>query len=340
MFVICMFISLLLSVDFNAGVFVIMSYFSSFCVNLVIIYYLFSRGFFDEFAKIICAVASVAAILGIVEGIYHIIFPFYEAMFLAFDYNSMSYAMTRDDYRILGTLGNPIVYSVAVIMVIPFVLKLHNVFIKSIIIVSILLATFLTYSRSPWIVLFSMIFFSNYSKRKLFVLVSSLILISGFLFFNPIAQSTKDVIIEKVVYRDAENITIRSDLFQWALSIFFEKLDMVSITFGNGIKSSVKATYDLSSGQMNTIDNVYATVLYEYGIMGLFFYSVVLINVLRYGWNNKDFYFASSVGFLLVGFSFTTIYYFTVNFVWVAIVATQIFLDERLQTLDTQNLPG
>jgi O-antigen ligase len=245
----------------------------------------------------------------------------------------MSYEISRSDHRVLGTLGNPIVYSVALVLTMPFVFRLKNAFMRIVILSMIFTACLLTQSRTS-VIMFAVIILVEMKIWRKSINIFLMILISivcCVIYISMYDQISFYDINERLIYRDPQNITLRYDMAVWALSNFFWKNDLVGMIFGSGIKSSVNSVYSLGIGQMNTIDNNYVTVLYEYGFVGFALYCSTLILVLQQGWKRKGDFFFPITAYILAGFSFVAIYYLTCNFFWTAIVAGVLYTVKRTE---------
>jgi len=332
------FVSTLISNDVEAGLFVVWSYFTTFILNFFILYYLFKRGFRQKFVSILCTVISIAALIGIVEGIARYYLPFYRDWFLMYDYQAMQHAMARSDFRVLGTLGNPITYSTAMVLALPFALEVKHHLLRSLVIVLLLMATIFTVSTTTammWLILLAG--FLSTSKRKTrqtFFIVAIVIMLTIFLMLR-FSKATGYLVSgwsQEFAFGDQPNnqflnVQIRRDLFFWILRRFGGDLNFVNVLFGHGLKSTVQAVNTLGLGRLSTLDNQYTTILFESGILGLFTFLAVSFNILvGYRWAiRKSLHWYSVLSLLMAGMAFTTVYYTTFNFVWVASVAALAF---------------
>ncbi len=334
-------ISALISTDVEAGLFVVLLYFITFVVDFLIIRYLFQKGFRREFSVILCIVASVAALVGIIEGVFHYYLPFYRQAFLNYNYESISYAMIRSDFRALGTLGNPLIYSVALLLVVPFAMEIKSSLKKYLVVMLLILAFFFAVSTTALVM--GVILFVGYyilSPHKLrFVqvgLLAALAVMLWMLFISPSSDGGESSIFSSWAAEFAfgeyenpqiRNIQIRRYLATRSLEIFWSDKSFTSVLFGHGLKSSIEAVSVLQLGSFNTFDNIYATLLFESGILGLGAYLLMGLNTLTsFRQRAKDnLHWYSVLGLFVAGISFTTIYYNTFNFVWVASVAALLF---------------
>jgi len=334
-------ISALISTDVEAGLFVVLLYFITFVVDFLIVNYLFRAGFRQEFSIILCTVASAAALVGIIEGVFHYYLPFYRQTFLNYNYESMSYAMIRPEFRVLGTLGNPLIYSVAMILVVPFAMEIKSPLKRYLVIMLLIMASFLAISTTGLVM--GVILFAGYyilSPRKLHFIgvgllaVLAVVLLASFIppFFEGGGSNIVSTWAAEFAFHDygdpqAMNIQIRRDLFAWSLERFWSDKSFASMLFGYGLKSAIKAASALQLGSLDTFDNTYTTLLFESGILGLGTFLLMGLNtIISFRKRAKDnLHWYSVLGLFVAGMSFTTIYYNTFNFVWVASVAALSF---------------
>ena len=342
-------ISALISNDVEAGLFNVLLYSTIFIVDFLILYHLFNMGFREQFSVILCIVASIAALIGIVEGTFHYYLPFYKQIFLSYDYERISYTMIRSDFRaLLGTLGNPLVYSVAMVLVIPFAMEIRNSFKKFFVVTLLILASFLAASTTSLIMgafLLTGYYLLSRRKTRLVLLgVGVVVFIMLFVLHPFLERSSGNVISAWTAEFDfrnfenpqAMNIQIRRDLFIWALEQFWSDRSFASVLFGHGLKSSITTVSALRLGNLQTFDNTYINLLFESGIMGLAAFLLMGLNMVvgfrKRAWDNLHWY--SVLSLLVAGMAFTTIYYGTFNFIWVASVAA-LSSDTRLRRMQT-----
>lgn len=328
--IIFMFVATIVSEDFTAGMFVVISYFVTFALNFVILLYLFQSGFRREFVTILCIVIAVASLVGVIEGLFRAYIPFYLDTYLNYDFARTQYAIVRPEFRVFGTLGNPIVYGIEMALAIPFVAEVTNKPIKYILIALLLLAGFLTLSTTVVILnailLGGAFIISRIKLRVLFLAFTLLMLLAlvAMLFPEVLVQIANSPQLGRAIGGNASNIAVRQYLLSWTLEHTWDGSNIGILLFGHGLKSSIAAVTSLGIGSIDSLDNTYTTLLYETGTLGLA--SFVLM-----GWclciglahsHKHSLHWYSLLGLLIVGLSFTTIYYSTFNLLWVASVAT------------------
>jgi len=342
--VVTLFVSAFLSDDIEAGLFVVLNYFTTFVLGFWVVCGFLKLGLRRQVVVVLCCVASLAAIIGIFEGLFHFYLPFYKQLFLQYQYNEFLYAMTRPDFRVFGTLGNPLTYPIALMLCVPFVFEINRPFLRCLVLVLLFGASWLAVSTTTlilWGVLLVGVFVISRRKGRLVlglaILMVGMVLLSPY--WMPKLASFIDTWTAEFDFANLQNpqfvnIKIRYDLFLWAIRSYFDG-DFVSLFFGYGLKSSGGAVSKLGIGRMNTLDNVYATLLFECGLAGLGSFLLMEWGILVGSWKSAKYslYWYAILGFAIVGLSFTTIFYSTFNFIWVASVAMLIFdLGSRQQS--------
>lgn len=332
-------IAALVSQDIEASVFVVFSYFATFILNFLIIYYLFKRGLRQQFVYLLCAVISVAALVGVVEGFFRYYLPFYRDWFLTHDYQAMQYGMIRSDFRALGTLGNPIIHAAALALAVPFALEIKQSLLRLMLICLLLLATIFAVSTTTMVMwLLLLVGFLLTSKRKIrfrvlfvaLVIISVVLLLLNFTEIVPafvLSGWSREFSFGNQSGDQFKNIQVRIDLFFWTLARFGDDLNFVNLLFGRGLKSTIEMVQALGLGRLATLDNQYTTLLLESGVLGLFAYLMVILNTLiGHRWAiRKTLHWYAVLSLVMAGLAFTTIYYSTFNFVWVASIAVLAF---------------
>jgi hypothetical protein len=332
-------VSAFVSNDVEAGLFVVLSYFVTFVVDFLIVYYLFKRGLRRLFVAILCTTASIAALIGIVEAIFRYYLSFYKDWFLMYDYQAMQHAMTRSDFRVLGTLGNPIVYSVAMVLAFPFALEIRHRLLRSLVIVLLLAATIFAVSTTTlmmWLILLTGFWLTSGHKTRLTLFLVAIVVILAIFLTLQFSQEVKGYLLPgwsrefalgNQTNEQFLNLQVRYDLFFWSLARFWDGLSFVSLLFGYGLKSTIQAVKSLGLGRLSTLDSQYVTILFESGILGLVSFLAVGFNVLvGYRWAaRRSLHWYSVLSLLIAGMVFTAIHYATFNFVWVASVAALAF---------------
>jgi O-antigen ligase len=329
--------------DIEYGIFVIMSYTTTFVVNFWVVHFLLRQGFRQGFIVIICAVVFFASLVGILEGAFGIVFPFYQQIYVSQEISyTFSYAISPFSNRVFGTLGNPIVYSIALTFVIPFVSDLKSRTIRFILMTLITIASLLTISTTSFIALVIFIL------GQVFIVARNLSRVLLILFMVAILAVVANMLISmyipesylKIWGNEANpenvNIVTRIELFRKGVNLILYDFSTSEMLWGRGT-GSVGSDISRFNFNTRTFDNTYLSIAYEYGFIGIALYSLVLLYLLvrHISCANKTMHWYSVLALVMIGFSFYTTLYFTFNFIWTASVAFLIFqhrIDDNAQS--------
>lgn len=314
--------SALISSDVIAAMFVVLVYISAFILNFVLLYYFLKRGYREWFLKIFCSVLVVALLIGLIEGLFRYYIPFYRDLFLDYDYQRNYYAMfVRKEFRVFGPLGNPLIYSTALVFSLAFIAQIRNGFLRLTLYMLAFTVIFLSGSRSTFILSIIFFFLLVVRRRKISstVILTSLVIlvIVAVPLYKNLPASSR--ILGTSV--SEQNVQARMTLIGWALD-YFKTLDFVGKVIGIGLKGTIDLVTNLNVlAGLDTLDNVYTTLLIEAGLLGLVTYIALnLWLILRYR-RSKDPAKYIVILNLLLGFLFVTVYYASINFVWTACIA-------------------
>jgi len=338
-FVWLMVASALLSPTIKSAFFVVLSYFTVFILSFLEVRYLFQRNFRTAFVHILSMTAALAALIGLIEGFVGRPLSFYSSIYFSYAPESMAYGLTRADYRVFGTLGNPIVYATAMILSIPFALELRPAILKYGLVFMLLGAATLAVSTTAF--LMATVVLAGYLviSRVRWTTILFLAVVSGvfmWLLMPILVQRFGQDALTRIVSGDPRNVTARQDMLELAWMDFTTDQTFASVLFGKGVKSTTIDEYASAYNRaVGTIDNTYATLLVETGVIGLATYLAMAFSILfplrRFAFSSMHWYGVLSL--FAAGIAFTTIYYSTFNFVWVASVATLVYLDgQRLSS--------
>lgn len=329
----------LIAPNVRSAFFVVLAYFATFVLNFLIFYYFFKQGCRYLFVGILCGVAALAAIVGVIEGLTQIYLPIYASWFLGFDPDTMLYAMTREQFRVLGTLGNPIVYAVAMVLTIPFAMELRNAIFRYGLALLLLVAAILAVTTTAVLMILILAVGYLVSTKRL-LQKTAMIALAGIVFVFLVAPNLVsrfgDTIFVRLVAGDPTNIDARTYLLEVAWDQFTDEPSLTTLLIGFGLKSTTAENYgSIFSSGLGTIDNTYATVLIEMGLLGVGVYLILCMSILV-GYRIymlRSLHWWAILSLLAAGVAFTTIYYATFNLVWVASVATLAYYDhQRLLT--------
>jgi hypothetical protein len=312
----------------TAGLAIALFYMSTFVIDYVVLTYLFERGHRQAFVRIIVVVGVLAAAVGIIHGLLGIDLAFYDS--LADDFRRQQGWGDDVHRRAAGTLGNPIIYAVAMMLLIPFAYEVRSRMLSSVVIAACLTAAATTLSRTAVIIGLPLIFgvVSNSRPRA-----AVLVLIGGLVWAGLVVTITTNGFADDSITaawttrlsgREAvENSDLRQATAQAVISWAFATTSPVTLMFGEGLNRGG----ELASGiglRSDTIDNVFLDLLYETGFVGLVLFVGSYLHLLLGTWrrNQVRFHWFALVAWLCAGVSFVSIFYSTFNFIIVASVAT------------------
>jgi hypothetical protein len=132
---------------------------------------------------------------------------------------------------------------------------------------------------------------------------------------------------------EAAGIPARLRIIRQVVDTVINRGEPYELLIGKGFGSSIELAKEISGPDLSSLDNVYITLLYENGLFGVFGYVALWLFVLSKRKRSAfiSYYWYALVGLLLVGFSFVTYLYYSVNFLIVAALA--------LMRNDKGNLP-
>jgi len=284
----------------------------------------------------VCAAAAV----GLFEGLAGYQLPWY-----AFWSEVFRVEMGYGDYsafnRVSGTLGNPIIFGALLIFTIPWVLHIKMRWLRVFALCLVVIAAFLTLSRTVLLVIIPLFFGEAfiYLKGIHRIKLDQLLLITGTAVLLAISttgdwQSTASDLLSDWTLRmgddaaSAGNLQIRVQASKEATERVL-KSDTISVVAGFGGRSSIKIGTEISES-LQTLDNTYTTILYEFGVFGLMIYIISWARLL-FLWAptaRTSLHWANIVAVLSAGVSFVTCYYSTIN---LPVAASLAFLGMQIK---------
>lgn len=304
----------------------------AFLINYMVIVCLFRLGGRDLFAKVLCVVAACATVPGIYEFVTGSRLPVYaEINTLYWLSRNMSSGLRGStyDWRVTGTLGNPIVYSAAMMLCMPFACELKSKLSRRVLCGLLLFAAFSTLSRAAFLFAGSLLVgYVAIEKKKSVRVLLAVILLAGVVlsgsdvvYDNTLTSRWQSRFHEETEAGDQGGVPARLSLIQTTVDACTAD-GPLGFLLGKGFLSSRQIGLAFSD-VLETIDNAYVTILYENGLVGLIGY------VALYGWllyrsrslAFHSYHWYSVLGFMLAGMSFVTYGFGTISFVAVASMA-------------------
>ncbi len=264
-------------------------YYCTFVLNYVIVRHITRQRGTHTLVRIVAVVGSIAAVVGILQGIFEVNLPMYEVWFR--DY----FVTEAQDYtlvtaRVTGTLNNPILYGVALALAFPYVLDLRRVSARTLVVSLLLLAIGLSGSRTPLLMLcvlgLGAIVVNRW--RVIWALpplcLGIMLLVQSFGGWSVVGSDPRVLsLMERLGINEgaaatsaALSITYRQDALTEGIREITSEWGALTWLTGRGQFTSALVSEKVYSGY-NTVDNVFFGVLYEQGLVGLTLFMVAFV---------------------------------------------------------------
>jgi hypothetical protein len=217
----------------------------------------------------------------------------------------------------------------AMMLLIPFAYELRSRTLSSVTTAIFLTAAATTLSRTAVLVGVPLILGVLSRKRErgtVFLLVCGLVLAGVVVTIRTdafAAESIKTAWVDRLNGRDAvDNADVRQAAAQAVIDWVWSSPSPLTLIFGQGLNRGGELASGLGA-RADTIDNVYFTLLYEAGLLGLALFIGAYLQLLRATWrfkNDRCHWFAI-VAWLGAGFAFVSIFYTTFSVLVVASIA-------------------
>ncbi len=318
-FAIFSFFASVISTSWEISLFYSYVWISNFIFCYLIVELLLEKIKLKGLVLVICIVAVCQIAIGIMEGFFQTRFLIYASpdYLLSMGAVVLGERGTTWDPRILGTLGNPILFGTALMLSIPFLAKLNHKLIRSVLICMASFVALMSLSRTVFLFfgcyLVSYFYKSSVSK-KVVATVAILIIFMGVMSIDsPLSRNWAMRLEEERDAQEMGGVEMRKNM---AIHAFEETLissGLWGALFGHGWYSSSEIANQYLEVS-TTIDNAYVTILYETGLIGLILYLVICSLPLRnIRGRDNSLLVAGYVGILLCGFSFVTHREFSIN---------------------------
>jgi hypothetical protein len=292
------------------------------------------KGYRIYLVQLIVSCSFIAGIIGVLEGIFYIrLTPYIE-----WANNVATSEIIVDELvftRTSGTLGNPILYAVAMMLAVPFVLESRSV-IRFIVIPVVVIAAFLTVSRT-FLLMGIVLIVGAVINKILSLKYISIVALLFFIILSLINYSelSKDSRIDFWLQRiglssglQAEGAVSGVDLRLLTIKNTLSKLNedsILELIVGHGNLEDNKIGLSIDKSY-NTIDNNYLSLAYNNGIVGLVLFVSIYMNILKRNSssNIRNMYWFNIVSLLCCGFSFVFYFYSTFN---ILLVTSIVFID-------------
>lgn len=319
-------------------------YYCTFVLNYAILRYVTRKYGVRWISVCVVCVGLLAAAVSIAQGLLGLSIPIYDEWYRRYS------GAAAEDYslatvRASGTMSNPILYGLLMVLVIPYAFDLKHTIRRTLALFVVVLAAGLSGSRTVLVgALFGIGAVVVYRWRTLWVLpfaAIGLIVLAMSLGGIPAAgeDSRIDFLLQRAGLRPETNEAVSSAAFGINLrrEVLAEGLREMADEWG-GLTWIVGRGYfsATSVGQRvlpwyTTVDNVYMTVLYERGLLGLALFvgaGLTFLSRTRHAATATLHWYAPLV-LALAGFSFSWDAYSTFNILAVGSMTIAMWHEER-----------
>ena len=313
-----------------ASLFIPFLYFSVFVVEYICLLHLFRSGFLPRFVVIVSVAASAAAAISLYEWFAGQFLPPYDYFYALLNEVNSADALTQTHRRVWGTLGNPILMGVGLAWALPFVVEWRSPWLRTAAVVATVAASALTFSRSTLVALAvvavgALVLRSPHGGRRWrrLVIVSAVLATVVLMGVYVLAVDLDDLADRLRLRKGDANALTRLELLEVTYRLVDQR-DIPVLLFGTGPRSTVTVLEMEGWGSETlTVDNTYATLLIEIGLVGCVSYLLMLFAVLRRHRHEATLglHWFSIASVLFLNVAFVTAYYATINLLWVASVA-------------------
>ncbi len=283
----------------------------------------------ERFARILCAVAAIAATLGVLEGLFGVVLPPYHAVRLLYAFQQ-GYLETSGG-RVDGPAGNSILFAFQMVLAVPFAFDLRTRWLRWGLTGLFALALALTIARVGYLMLAVMalgaLLGGGRAARAVLtagaVGAVAIVLAATVFASNPAVERIGDRFFGGGAEASAGNVRFRQQAIQGVFERTTKDGRFDILVWGEGIRAGDRIGQTLAAS-VTTIDNAYVTLFYEAGLAGTLAFVGVHAFHLRRLWGRygpaRLYWFAAVAG-LAGGIAFVSIYSSVANFPFVAILA-------------------
>jgi len=310
-------------------------YFCTFVLNYVVFLDILRRDGPRRFEGLVASVGMGAALIGIAQGVFGMHFGSYDAWYLA-----ATQREARDAAgvaaRTSGTMGNPILYGMAMVLALPYVLGLNSRWKRGVAIAILALAAGLTGSRTVLLVLavFAIGGILVYRRRVLWLMPLLAVVVGvgawsfggwGAMMHDPRMRfllGRVGIVQNQVTFLAEGNVEIRKEALAVGWRIVTNQWDPLTWVAGEGQFAAASIGQQLSP-EYGTVDNAYFTVFYEKGLVGLIL-LLAAFAVLLYSSRTAaqvSLHWYAAIGLMASGVSFDFEAYSTFNILAVGSMA-------------------
>lgn len=319
-------------------------YYCTFVLNYAILRHVTRAYGVRWLSTVVVCIGLAAAAVSIVQGVIGLSIPMYDEWYRSYSrVEAENYTLTT--VRASGTMSNPILYGLLMALVIPYAFDLKHTIRRTLVVLVVLLAAGLSGSRTVLVAaLFGVGAVVVYRWRTLWVLpfaaIGLVVLAVSLGGVSTVGEDSRvDFLLQRAGLRPETNeavsaaafgINLRREVLAQGLREMSDEWEGLTWIVGRGYFAAT------SVGQRvlpwyTTVDNVYMTVVYERGLLGLALFvgaGLTFLSRTRHAATVTLHWYAPLV-LALAGFSFSWDAYSTFNILAVGSMAITMWHEER-----------
>ena len=319
-------------------------YYVTFVLNYAILRHVTRTYGVRWLSAVVVYVGLVAAAVSIAQGVMGLSIPIYDEWYRRyFGADAANYTLAT--VRASGTMSNPILYGLLMVLVIPYAFDLKHTTRRVLVVFLVLLAAGLSGSRTVLVgAVFGVGAVVVYRWRLLWLLpfaaIGSVLLVASLGGVSMAGGDSRvDFLLQRAGLRPETNeavsaaafgISLRREVLVEGLREMADEWDGLTWIVGRGYFAATSVGQRVLSWY-TTVDNVYMTVLYERGLLGLALFvgaGLTFLGRTRHAATVTLHWYAPLV-LGLAGFSFSWDGYSTFNVLAVGSMAIAMWHEER-----------
>jgi len=322
----------------------VLAYLTAYVLNFVVLTWIFERGSRKTFVVVLCGVAITAAALGVAEGAFSYRPAIYGQWFANYDQAVGEFEVgLGSGYRVNGTLGNSIVYAMAMMLSLPFAAEIRSVTIRLGVCFLLLVAAAFTISKVVAVAALPMFAWVAWrlGLRRVMLWFGALVIAA--LAYGAVYDAGNEAFGTRLLGRWTARLTdpqvvalstgLRSEMWLRALSPASNT--GISLLVGHGLLSESTVSTAVYA-DLGTIDNTYLNLFYETGMVGLLAYLFAFTAPL---WQlrslaKRSIHYWAAVSLLMASFVFVSYHFYTFNFLATASMASLYVEHRKLAALE------
>lgn len=268
-------------------------YFCTFVLNYASLVFVVREGGVRRFEALVVAAGVVAAAVGIAQGLFDVRLQLYQDWYMAY-FQREAPDPTMAEVRSVGTLNNPILYGMAMVLLVPYLAGVRRLWLRVPALAAVLIAAGLSGSRTVLLVLGVLVVGGAvvYGWRMLavvpFAILGFFMLVQSLGGWNNAGNDIRVryllgrlglVEAQSAVVADV-NVAIRKEVLTQGSREILSQWGPVTLAIGKGQFASTAVGQRISAGY-STVDNAYFGVLYEKGSIGLALFLASYVTFLR-----------------------------------------------------------